>query len=185
MMVILKGNKEPALLIFKGAFAFFLGGILSGLLYLYVGSLVVVIFGSALAALILWLLIKPSVSLTKLVIAIPLGDFVSFFISAVVGLLIYDAYGVPNIIGGIVMGLIVGAVIGGVKGAVIFAIVGAVVFVIGDAAVESFNIWDGAYYRALGEDAGMVGIVALKSLYKGIAVGLGLGIYRKTSNSGS
>jgi hypothetical protein len=160
-----------------------IAGILGGLVLLRYEAILGFPAEGIIGGLLFGLFIRDHVRITKTIVASLFAILIGLFGGAFIGLLIYDGYYVPSIISGLLVGGIFGLIIGAGKRAYPFALIGAVVFLLGDLVTSMFNVWGGDIYNLttdmIGENGYQIAVVAINSLFHGIALGLGTGLYIK------
>ena len=169
-----------------GALAFLIAGIAEGFVLLRYEAMLGFPAEGIIGGLILGLFIRKHIKITSTVLASLVSIVIGLFGGAFIGLLIYDGYYVPSIISGMLVGGLFGLIIGAGKESLYFALIGATVFFVGDMLVDSVNVWEGGFYNFItdisGEQGYQVVTVAMTTLYHGIAIGLGTGIYLKNKS---
>ncbi len=178
-----------------GALAYLIAGIIEGFVLLrYEASLGFPVEG-IIGGLIFGFFIATHVKIIRTILASLVAIVVGLFAGAFIGLIIYDGYHIPFVISGMLVGSIFGLIIGAKKHVLYFAVIGAFIFFLGRIITSYVNVWNGGFYNFFADFAGeqgrMVVTVALNTLFHGIALGLGTGIYlnrrgykRKRTNEG-
>lgn len=168
---------------FAGLLAFLIAGVAEGFVLLSSEAILGFPVEGIIGGLIFGMFIKDYISIPRTTLASLVAIVVGLFGGAFIGLLIYDGYFIPSLISGMLVGGLFGLVIGAGKESLYFALIAGAVFVIGDIALDSVNVFEGGFYNLLndfiGEQGFKVVIVAMTSMYHGIAIGLGTGVYLK------
>jgi len=163
-----------------GALSFLLAGIASGVVLLRFEGIVGFPVEGAVGGLLFGLFISRHFSVTRTVIASTLAITIGLFEGALVGLFIFDAYGVPALVSGAFVGIVFGIAMRFGKRFLGFALICSVIFLLGDTAMGFINVTGGPLYTLvtgkLGESGYKVAVTALTALYHGIAIGLATGV---------
>lgn len=166
-----------------GALSYFIAGIFEGLVLLRYEAMLGFPTEGIIGGLIFGLFISKHFSIIRTIVASLVAIVVGLFAGTFIALIIYDGYLIPSIVSGLLVGAIFSLIMGARSKFILFAIIAAIVFVLGDIIVDNINAWQGGLYNAVtdivGDKGYMVFIVALTTLYHGIAIGLGTGVYLK------
>ncbi|MGP6147374.1 hypothetical protein [Jeotgalibaca sp. A122] len=182
-MEMKRDNKHILFLALMGILAFTIAGVVNGLILtqfeLPLGSIV----EGTIWGLILGFFVPDRFKIWKVVIAAIIATFISYFLGSFIGLSLPVPRYISYMIMGIVMGLIFGGIIGKLRGAILFATIGAVVFLIGGFLYDYLPIYGSSFMNFFEDTFGPNGWVifapAFIGIFKGLAMGLALGILEK------
>lgn len=167
-----------------GALAYLIAGIIEGFVLLRYEAILGFPVEGIIGGLIFGFFIASHVKIIRTVFASLVAIVVGLFSGAFIGLSLQNGYLISFVISGVLVGGLFGLIIGAKKYILPFAVIGALVFVLGRAIMSYVNVWVGGFYNFFnfaGEQGYMVATVALNTLFHGIALGLGTGIYLKRS----
>ena len=164
-----------------GALAYLIAGILEGFVLLRYEAVIGFPVEGIIGGLIFGFFIAAHVKIIRTILASVVAIVVGLFSGAFIGLSLQNGYLISFVISGLLVGGLFGLIIGAKKHVLHFAIIGAIVFALGRIITSYVNVWGGSFYNFFtdfaGEQGYMVATFALITLFHGIALGLGTGIY--------
>lgn len=183
-----RDNSRIFLLALVGMVAFTIAGVVNGWILtqfeLPLGS----VMEGAIWGLILGYFVRNRFPLWKVVVAAILASVLSYFLGAIIGLSTPIPRFLTYMIMGIIMGLVFGGILGRGRGALLFSLVGAVIFLIGGFLFDSLAVVGTSFLNFVDDTLGPNGWTlvapALTGIFKGLAMGLGLGLYERELPAG-
>lgn len=178
-----RDHSRLLLLALVGILAFTVAGIINGLILLQFELPLGSVIEGAIWGAILGSFVRDRFPFWKVLLAAILANVLSYFIGAFIGLSTPIPRFLTYMIMGIIMGLVFGGILGRVRGALLFAGVGAIIFLIGGFLFDSLAVVGNGFLtfveNTLGPNGWVLVAPALTGIFKGLAMGLGLGLYER------
>lgn len=176
-------NSRLLLLALVGILAFTVAGVVNGLILLQFELLLGSVVEGAIWGFILGFAVRDRFPLWKVMLAAILANVLSYFLGANIGLSTPIPRFLIYMIMGIIMGLVFSGILGKGRGALLFAGVGGIIFLIGGFLFDSLALVGSALLnfveRILGPNGWVLVAPAFTGIFKGLAMGLGLGLFER------